>query len=403
MSGPKGVSYTVEQLAAMREADDRRIEESRLRVVLGDLRDLVEQCAAAEAVYGERVETPHPLTLTAGSAASLRREVDGLVDAIERSRDELAAVRDRHSRARLVERLQQLGTLNIAPRHRQAPATATLATPATIPAVTPESAPTPVTAVEAESMADRAARYLAKLDPGLELSDRMVALVALLDGVEGARARHTVQAIQEEVGRLNRHARRRAKVDAELSDLAVRADILADRGLVAEVAAARRTPDTITDEAFLELDERIERAEEDAQKERDRLYALESIQRSLAAEGYEPLEGFETVVPRGGMLVRRPGWHRHGLMVEVRDAEYSLAVVRTVVDDDARHAATEDVETETAMCDDLPAILERLENDGVRAGRIRRQQPGDSPVRVLDGASRAESTARREKPKGMSR
>ncbi len=399
MSGPKGVSYTVEQLAAMREADERRLEESRLRIAQTELEDLATECAAAEAVYGERVVLPTPVTARAGTAASLRRDIDTFVARIAQAREELAELRDRHQRARLVERLQQLGPLAIAPRLR--PDQTVAAETASVEAST--APPEQVTVVEAESMAARAARYLAHLDAGIELSDDLISLVARLDGVDGERARLTARSIQEEVGRLNHQARRRARVDAELRALAIRVDALAHDALLAEVAEARRHPEAVTDDAFLELDERVRRAEESALQERNRRYAAETLLGILAAEGYEPLEGFETVVPQGGLLVRRPGWHRHGLLVEVRDAEYSLAVVRTVIDDDARLAAMEDVETETAMCADLPAILDGVEKKGVRTGRIRRQQPGDSPVRVLDGARRAEPAARRDKPKGLSR
>jgi hypothetical protein len=346
----------------MAEAQALTLEQSRLRVALADYASLTSECAVVESVY-EAVVTVPPMPKASGSdSAAVRVQVELVQAVTTHVRTQLDGVRSHARRARLAERIASLPDLVIP----NAPDRAAGLTPA-------------------ESIASRAARYLDALDDGVELSEEFVQLASKLTALRGSAGDIAVLALQEEVGRLNQSSRRRTHIAMLLGELDARAGALADPGLAALVVDARFSGEAIDDAALVTLTDEIAAAEATARAERDAEHVATSMAEILAGLGYEVVSGFETVVPEGGLLVRKPGWRAHGLLVDV-DAEshrIDLAVVRTEPEGDAARSETRDTEVEVEMCADLPDMLDGIGAHGIHPGNVKRRSAGVVPVAAI--------------------
>ena len=344
MSSPKAIQYTVEQLAAMKEASDLTAAQSRLRVELSARDALAAECAAASTVYGVDIAVPAVPAANGRDSAAVRAQVDTVQKAMAETRAELVRVREDGRRELLLERLRAMPEL-----------------------VVPDEAPAAsarATAV-AEAAVDRAARYLSALMPGAELSDRFVSLIAALPAADGAAADRTATALAEEVGHANAAARRADRVRALIDDLDARAGALTDPAASVAVEQARRDIANVTDSAWASLRATVETAEEAERVAADQRYVADKIPQILAGLGFETVGGFQTLVPQNGVLVRRPGWSKHGVMFGVSGDEFTLDVVRTAPEYDPATTVAKNDEAEAEFCEVLPQILDEIAKEGV--------------------------------------
>lgn len=408
MSGAKAVYYTVEQRAAMEEANSLAHERSRLSVALTELARLESEAAQFQQHYEERVSTPvAPVVSGRVTSAGLRTTVDRLERETNDSRIELASARDRQRRARLAQRLNALLEDHAAPP--PLPGRSESAEQQSTPPRTAEARPEPSTVADRESAGSRTQRYLDQLETGVELSETFLELVgALLHDDAGDKAHLAADAIQAEVGRLNREEREHRRVGQALRDLQIRVGALASppAGLdlaiaSAEEAHARRQPVDLSPIAIA-----VAAAETEARQAQDAAYVLDVLGDILREQGYEPVGGFDTAVAENGLLVRKPSWAEHGVLMRVDDDEVNMVVVRTAETTDAVAGREHDVAAETQFCDDLPAVLEGFDEHGVTVGVRRSVPPNVIHVRTLEGATAAPSATekrakRRAKPKEM--
>ena len=365
MSGPKGIHYTVTQLAAIAEVQALASEQSRLRVALAEHESLAAECAVVESVYGVVVTVPPIAKATGSDSVAVRAQLEGLQAETAKVRQQLDGVRSNARRTRLAELIAALPDLVIS----TGPERAAAAMPDTL----------------ADSNAARAARALEGLDDGVELSEQFVNLATKLMSSSSQASEIAVRALQEEVGRLNQTSRRHRNIAKILGELDARAGALADPGPSALVVEARFRGDAIEDSELVALAETITAVESVARAERDAEHVATSVSEILVRLGYEVVSGFETVVPEGGMLVRRPGWSQHGLLVDV-DAEshrIGLAVVRTEPEADPGKSETRDTEVEVEMCADLPDVLDGIVEHGISPGDVKRRSAGVMPVAAL--------------------
>lgn len=451
MSSATAITYTVEELAAMREAADLARERSRLRVAEQSLDALAAECSAFESVYGERVVLGGlaPVAATAPS-----RTVGAAADAAEREavrgRARLDEARRHQQRARLRERLRltappaEPGARPAEPAERAATAAPAVrdeapaeprgevpsrgAAPADAGQVAPSRAAhapsraVPVAAREArvapretvaptDTLGERVDACLRALDDGVVLSESFVTLARSLTSAPADDPAGTMayRALQDEVAQLNRAHRVRRQILAALDELDVRLGAVPVGGpgpdgarAALEVARARVVGGASVDLAPVRAG--VLRAEADARQAADRVYVEDTLTAILGDLGYEVVPGFEKVVPRGGRLVRKPGWAHHGVRVDVAGDEITLDVVRTVPEDTTSPASVRDEETEAAFCADVPELVENLARAGVVPQKVNRIPPGviavprvEVPVEVPAGRAAA---ARRQAPRG---
>lgn len=389
MSGPKGIQYTVEQLAQLQEARDVGQQSSRLRVAERDLAYLREDCARFTESYGVSVELDRaPESATKGmNSVALARLADEIESLEASGRRRLVSAVDQARTQRLVERMLEL--------HPERPK------------LTKASAESPAARTDPtillNTMSIQVSEALAQLDAGVILSDEFTHLAMEL-GAPGSTADGSLlRALQAEVVRLNRDNRATTEILGALHDLDVRVGALQPEfaatanAMVTAAIFAARSAEAVNLSAIIAA---VDEAEQLALAAANRTYVRSKLDEILVSLGYQGAPGFETVIPLNGRLVRKPGWSQHGVLVDVANDEISLTVVRTATETDAALSGARDVQAETEMCDDLPSILHDIEASGIRTGRVRDIPPGIFPVRVLDNAAPAPTAeVRRARPK----
>lgn len=401
MSSATAIHYTVEQIAAMREAAALAHERSRLRVLHDELSSLTADARAVAETYGTQVAVPAPVRL-AGTSDAVRAAADRLERTMAQARAALDSTRRSLRGARLRERLAgaippATGRAPTATRAAASRLTGTEAGPA---AHAPALAP-------AVTLGARVEACLDALDDGVDLTEDFVRLAKTLAGVDapGAGDVMAFRALQDEVGRLNRRERARRATLAAIRELDVRLGALPDdlgpgtAGVRVTLDEARRAAERGAAPDVSVLAEMVARAEAEYRREVDRRHVEQSLAAILAGLGYDVAEGFEKAVPHGGRLVRKAAWAHHGVRVEVEDDEITLDVVRIAPEQGATPAAVRDEEAEVAFCADVPALLEDLERAGVGLVKVTRIPPGVVSVPQLgvpaDAEQRARATARR--------
>ena len=393
MSSATAITYTVEEIAAMREAAALAHEVSRLRVLHQELSSLAVDARAVAETYGTQVTVPAPVRI-AGTSDAVRAAADRLERAMTDARAALGSTRRSHRSARLRERL--------------AAAVPTAAEPAPTGRDTEVGRPTHAPAVgPAPRLGARVEACLAALDEGVDLTEDFVRLARTLAEVDGPGAGDVMalRALQDEVGRLNRRHRASRASLAAVRELDVRLGALVRGGgpgsAAARVAvdearlAAERgeTPDVAALAAL------VASAEAESRREVERRHVEDTLAAILSRLGYDVVEGFEKVVPRGGRLVRKAAWTHHGVRVEVEGDEISLDVVRTDPEQGATPASVRDEEAEVAFCADVPSLLDDLARAGVSAAKVHRIPPGVVAVPQLgtpaEAPQHAKATVRR--------
>lgn len=379
MSSATAIQYTVEEIAAMREATALAAQQSRLRVLREELAALAADADAFAATYATRVQVPERVGVATGPSDAVRRAADRLQDEITEARGALDAARRRLRGARLRERLAHAAP----PAGAASPSTAaTQPSPHRATAAPPASAPGRVG--PAPGLAERVEACLAALDDGVDLTEEFVALATTLTAVDSARAGDAMafRALQDEVGRLNRRERARRSALAAIRELDVRLGALPDdlgprtAGVRVTLDEARRAAERGAAPDVTALAEMVSRAEAECRREVERRHVEQSLTAILSTLGYDVVEGFEKVVPRGGRLVRKAGWAHHGVRVEVEDGEITLDVVRTAAEQGAVAEAVRDQEAEVAFCADVPTLLDALARAGVGSAKVHRIPPG---------------------------
>lgn len=401
VSGAKAVTYTVEQLAAMEEASNLARERARFEVATVELSRLEAEATQFREHYGEQVVTPRtPAVSSRATSEELRRATDSFEGAIADARARLAGIRDRERQKRLAQRLGEL----LGDRVDAAPPVAKSARAATSRVV--DAASTPAHP-EREAPASRVRRYLDQLDSGLELSEAFLELADTLAREVGEdKAQLAADALQEEVGRLNREGRKRRRVRAAINDLQVRVGALAapPAGLQRAIDAADAAHERLESVDLGPIEKAVAVAESEARSTQEAAYVRDVLSDILRDQGYEQVGGFETVIAEHGLLVRKSDWSEHGLLVRVDDEELDLRVVRTVADTDTAGARDRDVATETEFCADLPTMLDEFGERGIRTQIRRHVSPDVLKVSTLEGAPAvmkpaAKRSTRRAQPK----
>lgn len=373
MSGPKGVQYSVAQVAAMAEARALAEQKSRLRMLRADAEAFAQECALVEAHYREGVAVPRASRVGGADSAAVRRVADELAAALVIAREQLDEVRVRRRRERLATRLADLAPIEVPDHPRasdQPSASATAERPREV-------------AHDRASLSARVDEVLARLDPEAELSERFISLVALLAQADPQVAEQSYRSVEEEVARVNREQRRRRRIGSVLAELDVRAGALDDPRASSAVADARTRGEALTEDELERVRSFVETAETAEHERAAQAYVATSISQILEGLGYEVMSGFDTAVAEHGVLVRRPGWRQHGLRVAVDGEEIGFDVVRVEGEADSARAQSRDTEVETQWCADLPAILTAAEGRGIRPGGIRRIDAGVVPVRLI--------------------
>lgn len=375
MSGPKSVAYrpSAEEVARRAEEDALRQATSLFRVLCGELQALRAVATETGAAFERTIDIPVLPELPVGSASKVEAQNAELARTLADTRLHVHAAQRRAEVERLADYLSTLAELEDAS--------------ADFPAVT---ASTSLESGETvESLRARAEQYLGALTPGAQLSDHAAELATGLASAPPDLALLALRGLRAEISRINREARRRLALDDRLRDLDIRVGALDRPALLREVLFARGDPGGITDEQLAALECRVEDEEKAATAVQGRNAVRIAMERALIAEGYQVLAGFETAVPRDGVLVCKPGLDFHAWMVAVDDDSIRLDVVRTALETDSRITVARDLEVETRVCADLPAILGRVAEAGVVVDRVRQLAPGDSPVVVLPNAKLA--------------
>jgi hypothetical protein len=149
-----------------------------------------------------------------------------------------------------------------------------------------------------------------------------------------------------------------------------------------------------------ELRDRARQAAAELEQAADRTYLRDSVTGALAELGYAVDEGFQTAVPRNGVLqVTRGEWgDEHGVRlaldaVDSRNGKLVAVVVRTK-ENSGWDATRKDTQREAQWCADLEKLAKLLEARNVTMELGDRPEPGTRRVRVVPGGSgRAGSTA----------
>ncbi|WP_157416812.1 hypothetical protein [Agromyces allii] len=382
MSGPKSAAYVPSAAELARQAEVRALRRavSRFRVLSDDFEALRRVADGIGEASGTSISVPGPIERDLGAAADIEAQCAELERTIAETRKQVFAEQRRIEEQRFLDYLGAMEELDV-PAHGSK-------TSAEREPVRPGSHPAP-----SEPTRDRAERYLSTLSPGAELTERARALLASLNEAAPDLASLIVRDLQAEIGQINRAAKHQAKIDERLRELDIRAGAVGDTELLREIVFARAERVGMSDERVAALEGRADEAERLEAAAQSRDAARRVLELALLAEGYEVLSGFETAVPEDGVLVRRPGLDFHAWRVAVDDESIRMDVVRTTLEADARLAGTRDIEAETRICADLPAVLGRIAASGVELGRMRRLEPGDAPVKVLPGATRAHKQA----------
>lgn len=150
-----------------------------------------------------------------------------------------------------------------------------------------------------------------------------------------------------------------------------------------------------------DLEERVQRVSEDANREEDRRFVLETVAGIFSELGYKVDDEFGTVVQRQGLLLGLPGSRAHGLLVRERGHRLLLNVVRQSAA--GPRDARSDTAAEEHFCRDLPRMQEELAARGVELKMDRLDPPGTTPVQILSSPSRSEQRPRTQRPKERER
>lgn len=370
---------TAAELARRAEEQALRTAASLFRVLSADLEALRHVAADTMAEFAVTITIPAEFVVGTGSAAEVEAQNRELKKALVRTREQIHAIQHRGETERLKSYLAGLAEVDI---------------PASPPPTRSKAGSVVPSAGETgESLHARAEAHLAGLAPGAQLSERALQLSAAIASASPELARLVVRDLQTEIGQINREAKHREALAVRLQELDIRAGVLDHPELLREVLFVRGDPAGITEKGLDELEKRIADEEQRVESARSRRAARDAMERALLAEGYEVLNGFDVAVPHDGVLVRKPGLNYHAWHVAVGDESIHMEVVRTALDADPGISKVRDVEAETHICADLPALLTRVADSGVEIGRIRRLEPGDVPVKVLHDAKPAESSA----------
>lgn len=392
VSGPKSAAYVPSAAELARRAEERALRRavSRFRVLSDDLEALRRVADGIGETFGTLISVPGRIERADGSAAAVDAHSAELERTIAETRKHVVAAQRKMEQQRLLDYLGALEELDIPRRRSKAESAERQPNPSV-------SHPAP-----SESTRERAERYVASLTPGAELTEHATALFASLNSAAPDLASLIVRDLQAEIGRINRAADLQSKIDERLRELDIRAGVLGDSELSREIVFARAERVGLPEERVTVLESRVEEAERLQAAAQSRDAARKALEAALFAEGYEVLSGFETAVPEDGVLVRKPGLDFHAWRVAVDDESICMDVVRTTLEADARLSGTRDVEAETKICADLPAVLSRIAASGVELGRLRRLEPGDAPVKVLPGATaHQQSSAAQQKERSL--
>lgn len=375
----------------MEEATNLRNESSRLAIAREDLRRLERELSVFEEVYGVTLPPPsEPRVTGSETSAQLRVIVDAIESATGETEAELRRERDRIRRLRLAERLSAVIDGTPAPPPS---VTARVVAESVAPSASMDAA-------EPEAAADRARRYLSQLDPGAELSPVFLELSETLAKAENsANGQIAADALQAEIGRLNRELRDHTRATEALRDIRIRAGSLETRdpGLDALIAVAMDAQQRHQPVDLGPIAKAVSAAEVESRERRDAAYVSTALVDILSTLGYEQMGTFDTVVPENGALLRKPDWNDHGVLVRVSDEEVSMLVVRTTVNEDTATARVQDVAAENDFCEDLPVVLEKFGEHGITSDVQRQVPPDILKVRTLEGAPASSKPVKKRK------
>lgn len=384
------------------EARERRAvaeATARYRVLVDELKSLRRSADEVRAAHGVKVAVPHAQSLKGTTSNQIAKENAALAEVVAHTRLSIhVAEAGARSASQLKEYLSELQEIDVPTPTRRG----------RDDAATTQSHPGPRLA--RPSVADvlaRAERYIAALAPGERLSDDAQALLASLASAQPEFAAIAVRELQAEVSRINNQAKSQNARAERLRELDVRARTLDHAELVREVQGARDSQTELTDAMLDVLESDIARAEEAAAQaeraaaaEADRQHVQAALLAALASQGYEVLPGFESAVPAGGTLLRRPGYGYHAVQATVDRGTISMDVVRTTLEADDGVSGTRDLEAHIALHADMQRALDRVRADGIEIGRVRDLEPGDIPIPALATAThRPEAARTTAKPK----
>lgn len=372
-----------EREAAARERRAVLQETARYQVLAEELESLRRDADA------ESISAPRARPLRAGTSSDIALQNADLQKTLAHTRASIQIARaSGHTARQLQEYFAELREFDIPRSDRRATADPEqVATSSAEPVA--EASPTPV-----DSAIARADAYVSRLTPGVQLSEDALALIASLSSATPEFAAIAVRELQVEISRLNREAKDRDSLVDRLRELDVRARALGDTHLVREVLIARGEQAALTDERLNLLDAKIAdgeevvaRAERAEDAEADRKHVQNVLRAALVDQGYEVVSGFESAIPKGGLLLRRPGYGFHAVQATVDAGLISMDVVRTALEADLGASETRDYEAHVALHADMRMALDRVQAEGVELGRIRELEPGDIPIPPLATAT----------------
>lgn len=403
----------VEQRRRETEARERRAvaeATARYRVLVDELESLRRAADEACAAHGVTVAVPDAEALNGTTSDQIARENAALAEVVAHIRVSIhVAEAGAHSARQLQEYLSGLQEIDVPTSTRGGwlDAAATRSQPTALPISASEAAGVESAKPSIADVLTRADRYIGALAPGARLSDEAHALLVSLASATPEFAAIAVRELQAEVSRSNREAESQNARAERLRELDVRARTLDHAELAREVLVARGMQSELTDAGLDALELHIARAEEvaaqagrSAAAEADRQHVQAVLLAALESQGYEVLSGFESAVPAGGTLLRKPGYGYHAVQATVDRGTISMDVVRTTLEADAGVSGTRDLEAHVALHADMRRALDRVRADGVELGRVRDLEPGDIPIPALPTATQGPVAPRtRAKPK----
>ncbi len=377
MSGPKYVSYTIDNEARQRARE--RAQHRGEALALADREARLRQAAeAARLRYGRAIEVPSKLAgLDLGAPASALRE--SLADrrrVLEAASQRLETQIEAARRASLLETLagDEKSVRLATPPPTDGPRRRGASAPAEPPARSAESVRADVERI----VARLAAEVTATVASGIEHAAQQLLAQPGADHVDNA-----LDDLRARVQLANQHAEqaaaRRAEVDAWRERLAGLDHPLAQRALgrLSEFEDGEGPLPPATQGLLEEAAETGERSLDDA-------YVGASVADALRGMGYAVSEGFETLLAdRGFADISNPRWRGYGVRVRASGGGQGLQfnVVRGPAGDTQKRR---DAEVEQEWCDDVPALLEELSRVGVTARITRRTPAGVLPVQVVE-------------------
>lgn len=356
MSGGRAGSYRLSAayLAQLRAAAELAESQRRWRRERSENTRLISRLAEVAQRGGKRVRTLE-LTEPRGRTAS---EVDVEVDAARaenaRLRQELAVETKRAREASVFAAVKGLVT-----RRREPSATsANTATEANRPQPVEQREPVGVST---------AAKLIAKLDDGAQVSDRALKLAAELEQAQNDAARALIAArLRDETRSINTLYRRRVAEQELLDDAHAVAQDTADAELLKEISSADKAFQQGEPVNQARLDAHVARARQRAAQARSDELVRDNLVRAFQDLGLRVEDRFAVALPHGGTLVRRDRFARHAIKVEVTDSRVRLTPVHLVADErppSRAEAAAERSEGQAAdqtYCKDIAQALDDL-------------------------------------------